>query len=172
MGIGHYDFGYYVLTTIIWYLFISKTLLYSGWGIFSIRDSAGKLSEYPRKYNWVLFIRVGCVCISKNYGWNMKNNSTSCSNKQRGSAKISNFRFVYMQKFLIFAFLFCESKNLKNWANGVSHKHSNREIKLWELQKKLYNHNFCLLFMGSFVGKTYRKVFLSEKNLRTFRFRL
>ena len=43
--------GNFVLTPISWYLFISKTLLYTGWGIFSIRDSAKILSEYLRKYN-------------------------------------------------------------------------------------------------------------------------
>ena len=60
----------------------------------------------------------------------MKNNSTSCSiNKQNGIAKIFRFRirFLYMQKFLLkfllFAFLFFESENLKNWANWVSYKH-------------------------------------------------
>ena len=65
----------------------------------------------------------------------MKNNSTSCSiNKQKGMVKIFRFgvRVLYMQKFLrkflLFAFLFFESKNLKNWANWVSHKHFESQI--------------------------------------------
>ena len=62
----------------------------------------------------------------------MKNNSTSGSiNKQRGVTKIVSFRirFLYMQKFLrkflLFAFLFFESKNLRNW---VPHKHFEGQI--------------------------------------------
>ena len=78
----------------------------------------------------------------------MKNNSPSCSNKQRGVAKIFNIRSMYMQKFflrkfLLFAFLFLESKNLENWADGVSHEHSNREIKWLKLQKNLMTTNFA-----------------------------
>ena len=63
----------------------------------------------------------------------MKNISKSCSiNKQRGIAKNFSIRFLYMQKFsrkfLLFVFLFFESKYLKNWANGVSHKHFESQI--------------------------------------------
>ena len=63
----------------------------------------------------------------------MKNDFTPCSiNKQRGIAKIFSIRFLYIQKFLrkflLFAFLFFESKNLKKWANGVSHEHFENQI--------------------------------------------
>ena len=79
---------------------------------------------------------------------------------------LCNCKF-FLRKFLLFAFSFFESKTLKNWANGVSHKHSNREIKLLKLQKKLDNHNFCLLFIGPFIGicKTYQKIFSIGKKI-------
>ena len=37
-------------------------------------------------------------------------------------------RFLYMQKFSLFAFLFSESKNLKNCANWVSHEYFESQI--------------------------------------------
>ena len=106
-------------------------------GVFSVSGTPQKYFQntLENTIKFCSFIGVGCVCIFKNYGWTMKNNSTSCSiNKQRGIAKNFRFRirFLYMQKFLrkfLFAFLFFQSKNLKNWANWVSQKHFENQIE-------------------------------------------
>ena len=64
----------------------------------------------------------------------MKNNSAYSINKQKGIAKILSIRCLYMpkflRKFLLFSFLFFESKNLKNWADGVSQKHFESQIAI------------------------------------------
>ena len=77
-------------------------------------------------------------------------------------------RKTFLWKFLLFEFLFFQSKN---WKNGVSHKHSNCEIKWLNCQKKLINTIFvCCSWDHSDVnGKTYRKTFFIGKKIRTFR---